>query len=94
MGTPSNADNTSGRLFYTVPEAARVLRVDAATVSRAIRQDDFPAVRIRTRYVAPVRAVEDLVRRAVDSGGVVDVSRVAANRRDARDFHRAGGAAW
>ncbi|AUS79732.1 DNA-binding protein [Actinoalloteichus sp. AHMU CJ021] len=50
--------------------------------------------RIRTRYVVPVRAVEDLVRRAVDSGGVVDVSQVAANRRDARDFHRAGGAAW
>jgi excisionase family DNA binding protein len=37
--------------FYTVPEAARILRVTPATLYRAIRDDAFPAVRIRTRYV-------------------------------------------
>jgi hypothetical protein len=37
--------------FYTVPEAARILCVDPATLYRAIREDAFPAVRVRSRYV-------------------------------------------
>ncbi|MGH3672422.1 MAG: helix-turn-helix domain-containing protein, partial [Pseudonocardiaceae bacterium] len=43
--------------FYTVAEAARVLRVTLATLYRAILEDAFPAVRIRTRYVIPASAV-------------------------------------
>jgi WhiB family redox-sensing transcriptional regulator len=44
--------------FYTVAEAARLLRVDPATIYRAIREDAFPAVRVRSRYVIPVAAVD------------------------------------
>ncbi|APU17788.1 MULTISPECIES: helix-turn-helix domain-containing protein [Actinoalloteichus] len=80
--------------FYTVPEAARLLRVDSATLYRAIRQDAFPAVRVRTRYVIPARAVAELAERAAESGSVVDVAEFAAQRRMARDFERAGGGAW
>jgi len=35
-------------VFYTVAEAARLLRVDPATIYRAIREDAFPAVRVRS----------------------------------------------
>lgn len=80
--------------FYTVPEAAQIFRVDAATIYRAIREDAFPAVRLRTRYVIPARAVEELARQAADSGGVVDVARLAAAHREAREFKQAGGDRW
>jgi excisionase family DNA binding protein len=81
--------------FYTVPEAARVLRVTPATLYRAIREDAFPAVRIRTRYVIPASAVDQLAAQAVESGGCVDVAQIAAQRRTAREVTRvSGGASW
>ncbi len=90
----TNKDNRSPA-FYTVPEAARVLRVTPATLYRAIREDAFPAVRIRTRYVVPAAAVDRLAAEAAESGGCVDVAQLAAQRRTAREAARAtGGAPW
>lgn len=81
--------------FYTVREAAQILRVDPATLYRAIREDAFPAVRVRTRYVVPAAALHKLVREAEESGGCVDVARLAAERRTVRDIARlSGGAPW
>ncbi|WP_033438347.1 helix-turn-helix domain-containing protein [Saccharothrix sp. NRRL B-16314] len=81
--------------FYTVREAARLMRIAPSTLYRAIREDAFPAVRVRTRYVVPAQAVEEMARRAVDSGGVVDVVGMAAERRTAREVARlTGGASW
>jgi excisionase family DNA binding protein len=79
--------------FYTVAEAARVLRVTPATIYRAIRDDAFPAVRIRTRYVIPASAVDRLAAEAAESGGCVDVAQMAAQRRTAREVARATGRA-
>ena len=85
--TSATAD--AGRpAFYTVVEAARVLRVDPATIYRAIRDDAFPAVRIRARYVVPAAAVERLAAEAAESGACVDVARIAAERRTAREITR------
>ena len=67
--------------FYTVREAARILRVDAATIYRAIRENAFPAVRIRTRYVVPAAAVERMAAEAAASGSCVDVGRMTVQRR-------------
>lgn len=92
-----NATNTNAKVpaFYTVPEAAHVLRVTPATIYRAIREDAFPAVRIRTRYVIPASAVDRLAAEAAESGGCVDVAAMAAQRRTAREVARAtGGAPW
>ncbi|MDQ3763521.1 MAG: helix-turn-helix domain-containing protein [Actinomycetota bacterium] len=87
--------NAGPPAFYTVREAARILRVDPATVYRAIREDAFPAVRIRTRYVVPAAALHQLVTEAAQSGGCVDIARLAAHRRTAREIQRiAGGAPW
>ena len=91
----STNKNTERPAFYTVPEAARVLRVTPATIYRAIRDDAFPAVRIRTRYVIPASAVERLAADAAESGGCVDVAQIAAQRRTVREAARTtGGAPW
>src|SRR5918997_468196 len=83
--------NAGSPVFYTVPEAARVLRVTPATIYRAIREDAFPAVRIRTRYVIPANAVDQLATEAAESGGCVDVTQIAVQRRTAREVARVSG---
>ncbi|MGH3787080.1 MAG: helix-turn-helix domain-containing protein [Pseudonocardiaceae bacterium] len=91
----SSKSSAGNPAFYTVPEAARVLRVTPATLYRAIREDAFPAVPIRTRYVIPAAAVERLAAAAAESGGCVDVARMAAQQRTARQVTGAtGGAPW
>ena len=77
--------------FYTVAEAARVLRVDPATIYRAIRADAFPAVRVRSRYVIPVAAVDQMAEQAAETGACVDVAAIASTRRIGRDVARAVG---
>ena len=81
---PSPPRASSRRLFYTVAEAADVLRVDKATIYRAIREDAFPAVRVRSRYVIPVAALERLAAVAVESGGRVEVTARTADLRARR----------
>jgi excisionase family DNA binding protein len=91
----STNNNAGNPAFYTVPEAARILRVTPATLYRAIRDDAFPAVRIRTRYVIPASAVDRLAADAAESGGCVDVAQMASQRRIAREMTRVtGGAPW
>jgi excisionase family DNA binding protein len=87
----SAATHEGAPRFYTVPEAARILRVDPATIYRAIRAGGFPAVRVRTRYVVPAAAVERMAAEAAASGACVDVGRMAAQRRTAAEVARAIG---
>lgn len=85
----------AGPAFYTVTEAARILRVGASTLYRAIREGAFPAVRLRTRYVVPAIALDKLLAEAAETGGLVDPARMAAERRTAREVERlTGGASW
>jgi excisionase family DNA binding protein len=81
--------------FYTVRETAQILRVAPSMLYRAIRDGDFPAVRLRTRYVVPAVALDKLLQDAAETGGLVDPARMAAERRTAREIERlAGGASW
>lgn len=89
----SGTRQPAGPAFYTVAEAARLLRVDRATLYRAIREDAFPAVRIRSRYVIPAVAVDQLAADAAGSGGCVDGAAVAAQRRVERELTRYPGCA-
>lgn len=84
----------AGPAFYTVREAARILRVAASTLYRVIREGDFPAVQLRTRYVVPAAAIEQLLNEATATGGLVDPARIAAERRAAREFEQKSGGAW
>lgn len=86
--------NAGPPAFYTVSEAARILRVDRSTLYRAIREGAFPAVRVRTRYVVPSAALDKLIAEAAASGCLVDPGRLAAERRMAREVERLSGGAW
>ncbi|MDP9799026.1 excisionase family DNA binding protein [Catenuloplanes nepalensis] len=44
--------------FYTVAEAAHLLRLSEPTLYRAIRNGEFPAVKIRGRYTVPAKAID------------------------------------
>jgi excisionase family DNA binding protein len=91
-----NTENNDDRpTFYTVREAARIMRCNPSTLYRAIRENAFPAVRVRTRYVVPAAAVDKLANEAAELGGCVDVARMASERRTAREMARlTGGAPW
>lgn len=47
--------------FYSVAEVAEIFRMSSMTVYRAIAAGEFPAVRIRGRWIVPARAVEELI---------------------------------
>jgi excisionase family DNA binding protein len=88
--------NTEGArpAFYTVREAAQILRVNPVTLYRAIRDDAFPAVRIRTRYVVPSAALDQLITEVTESGGCIDLARLITDRRLAREVARGTGGTW
>lgn len=60
--------------FYTVPEAARMLRTAPVTIYRAIRNGEFPAIRLRGRLIIPARAIEAMIDAALMDQSVVDAS--------------------
>ena len=64
--TSRGSDHT--RRFMTVAEAASLLGVSESTLFRAIRAGDFPAIKVRGRYVVPAKAIDDLESSALDSG--------------------------
>jgi excisionase family DNA binding protein len=68
--TEGSAQNNSRR-WYSVAEVARMLGMAPMTVYRAIHSGEFPAVKIRGRYVIPTRALEELEQAAVRTQGLV-----------------------
>lgn len=91
----STAMSNAGRpAFYTVKEAAHILRVHSSTLYTAIREGAFPAVRIRARYVVPAAALDRLIAEAAESGTCVDPGRMVAEHRQAREISRVTGGAW
>jgi excisionase family DNA binding protein len=85
MQTSRSASAQLGRkprpAFYTVEEVAEVLRVDPATIYRAIRAGEFPAVKVRKRYVVPARAIDMLVDDVIATGSCVDTSQWTSSWR-------------
>jgi excisionase family DNA binding protein len=62
------------RQFRSVAEAARVFGVSEMTLYRAIREGQFPAVRIMGRLIVPLRAIEAMTAAAVDGNELVDAA--------------------
>ncbi len=67
------SDQSRTKRFYTVTEAAQLLRVSTPTLYREIRAGRFPAIRVRGRYVIPAKAVDAMEQAALE-GGVVEPS--------------------
>jgi excisionase family DNA binding protein len=57
--------------FYTIPEAAKLLRMSPATLYREIAAGRFPAVKVRTRLVIPAKAIDEIEQAALDSASAV-----------------------
>jgi excisionase family DNA binding protein len=71
--------------FFTVAEAASVLRTCDMTVYRAIQAGELPAIKVRGRYVIPARAFDDLEDAALASGALVTAGNLQEEGvRDAR----------
>jgi excisionase family DNA binding protein len=70
MGTKG----ASERRFYSVAETAEMLGLSEMTVYRAIKDGEFPAIRVRGRLCVPSKAIDAMVDAAWSSMTVVDAS--------------------
>jgi excisionase family DNA binding protein len=71
---PKSAAGDSAPRFYTVAEAAELLRTCDMTLYRAIHDGEFPAIKVRGRYVIPALAVQRMEEAALSLGGMVDAA--------------------
>lgn len=60
--------------FHSVAEVAQILGMSEVTLYRAIRAGQFPAVKIRGRYIVPASALQAMEDAALSSGAVVDAA--------------------
>lgn len=60
--------------FYSVAEVAEILGMSEVTLYRAIRAGQFPAVKIRGRYIVPASALKAMEDAALSTGAVVDAA--------------------
>jgi excisionase family DNA binding protein len=66
--------------FLKVAVAAAILDMSEVTLYRAIHAGEFPAIKVRGRYVIPSRALDEMEDAAVTSGTVVDAADWAESR--------------
>jgi excisionase family DNA binding protein len=56
--------------FYSVAQVAQMLGTSTMTIYRAIKDGEFPVVRIRGRLIVPAKAVEAMVDAAWPAGSI------------------------
>jgi len=66
--------SAGGRRFLSVSAAAEVLDLSAVTLYRALHAGEFPAVKVRGRYVIPERALDAMEEAAISTGSVIDAA--------------------
>ncbi|MEU5946341.1 helix-turn-helix domain-containing protein [Micromonospora sp. NPDC047465] len=62
--------------FRSVADTAAILGMSEVTLYRAIHAGQFPAIKVRGRFVIPTRAIDDLEASAL-AHGLVDASSYA-----------------
>ena len=80
-GDGSSAVAAEPPRFYSVPEAARMIGMAPVTLYRAIRDGEFPALRVRGRSSIPARAIDAMIDAALTENTVIDASGWAVVRR-------------
>lgn len=63
--------------FYSVPEVARLCGTSAMTIYRAIDAGEFPAIRIRGRWIVPAKAIDEIEAAAMNHYEAVDISGIS-----------------
>jgi excisionase family DNA binding protein len=76
---PTSRSNGRPR-FLKVAAAAAILDMSEVTLYRAIHAGEFPAIKVRGRYVIPARALDEMEEAAVTGGTVVDAADWAESR--------------
>jgi DNA binding domain, excisionase family len=72
-------DAREARRFYAVTDAAKLLGLSEPTLYRAIRAGEFPAIKVRGRFVIPARAIDDMEAAAL-ARGLVDARTYTLSR--------------
>ena len=67
--------------FLYVSEVAELLRMDPMTIYRAIRDREFPAIRVRGWIVVPAMAIDEMETAAVTGNALVDAAEWATGTR-------------
>jgi excisionase family DNA binding protein len=60
--------------FYSVADVADIFGMSEMTVYRAIREGEFPAIKIRGRLIIPAKVVDEMANAAVDSREMVNAA--------------------
>lgn len=71
-GGGSSRPTPAGPRFLSVSGAARLLGMSDVTLYRAIHAGEFPAIKIRGRYVIPAGALDAMEGHALRTGSVVE----------------------
>jgi excisionase family DNA binding protein len=71
---PPQASPAPSPRFLSVIAAAAILGTSDVTLYRAIHSSEFPAIKIRGRYVIPAKALDEMEAAALLSGAMVDAS--------------------
>jgi excisionase family DNA binding protein len=66
--------------FLSVAQASELLGLSGPTLYRAIRDGQFPAIKVRGRYVVPGKAIDQMEDDAL-RGGLVDPADYVIVRR-------------
>lgn len=67
------------RLSVPLAEAAEMIGVSYNTLWRAVRDHQFPGVKIRDRIVIPIKAIERIFEDATTSGQLIDAAQWTAD---------------
>lgn len=60
--------------FLTPAEAAELLGVATVTLYRAVQAGEFPAVKIRGRYIIPAKVIDELENLAMTQRRAIDAA--------------------
>lgn len=60
--------------FLTIAEAAARVRISKMTLYRAIHDNEFPAVQIRSRFIVPAQVIDEMAATAIATGQVVNAA--------------------
>ena len=74
MASPQSRRRGARHRFLSVADAAIILGTSDVTLYRAIRSHQFPAIKIRGRYVVPAKVLDALENAALSSGAMIDAA--------------------
>jgi excisionase family DNA binding protein len=73
-------EKTSSPRFRSVADTAALLGMSEVTLYRAIHDGQFPAVKVRGRYVVPARVIDEMESAAL-AGRLVDAAEFVTTNR-------------